>query len=86
MSHDKVPLQFPAQSNVPVIGAPFTIQAVSVPTNLTLQCNCGGEQTTVEILASVPTACPSCGKVYHAAFNPIAGKLEVKIGVPQVVS
>ncbi len=66
-----------------VLGQPFTITRCYVPTNLTLTCNCGGEQTTVEIVGSVSEECPSCHTVYNAAFNPMQNKLEMQMAKPE---
>jgi len=85
MSHDngpKPPLPFP-HAAVPVVGQPFTIASIYCPINATLACNCGGDDTTVTIVMSVPAACPSCGKTYSAAFNPVTAKIELKINAPQ---
>lgn len=69
--------------NVPMVGQPFTLRAVSVPMNATLTCNCGGEDTAVTILNSVAAACPSCRRSYNAAFNPLQNKVEFQIAIPK---
>lgn len=80
----KKPLPFPAASPaVPLVGQPFKVVAIWCPVNLTLDCNCGGEQVRVEVVGSLPTACPSCGKVYRVAFNPMTQKIEMQIAIPQ---
>lgn len=77
------PIKFP-QTNAPhIVGQPFTVNAVSVPMNMKLTCNCGGESVTVEIIASIVTPCPSCGRFYNAIFNPTNGQIEMQIATPQ---
>jgi len=60
------------------LGAPFTILKASIPVSVTLRCNCGGDQTTVEIVGSQEAACPTCGKGYNATFNGLTQKLVSK--------
>jgi hypothetical protein len=37
------------------------------------------------IVQSVQAACPSCHKIYNAAFNPLTLKLETAMGIPEPV-
>lgn len=68
--------------NGPVlVGQPFTITAFAIPVNVTLTCNCGGDQTTVQITASAPATCASCGHVFFATFDPRTGQVQVGMGV-----
>ena len=71
------------QANVPIVGQPFTLVKVEIPVNATLTCNCGGDHTNVEIVASAPTACASCGKTYLPLFNMATGQLQIQISVPK---
>lgn len=75
-------------NNVPqngpvLVGQPFSFLNIVVPVNATLQCNCGGkEYAVVEIVASTPAVCGSCGKVYVVGLNPQNGQVFVQIGKP----
>jgi len=83
---EKSPIPFarpPAAPGVPIVGQPFALVRVSTPVNATLTCNCGGAETLVTVVASIPAACPSCRKVYSVAFNPCTGQLQIQIGLPQ---
>lgn len=80
MSAKVSPFQAPA--GTPIVGQPFTVKTLGVPMNMTLTCNCGGPDTDVAIAMSVPAACPSCGKVYNALFNPQNGQIAMQVGVP----
>jgi len=71
------------QPNIPILGQPFTIVALSVPVNAQVRCNCGGAETDVAILLSVPAACPSCRKVYYVAINPATQQVEVAMSLPE---
>ena len=66
---------------VPILGQPFTLLAFAIPVNVTLACHCssdtGGAPATVEIVASAPTPCPVCHRVYSVVFNPSTGQLQV---------
>jgi hypothetical protein len=70
-------------SQTPIVGQPFSIKAIWVPCNATLHCNCGGADVDVTIENSVASACPSCGKSYNCAFNPMQNKVEFSIAVPE---
>lgn len=70
-------------NHTPIVGQPFTLEAISVPCNAQLRCNCGGEHVTVDIKQSVAAACPSCGKSYNALFNPTTNSVEFRIAVPE---
>ena len=65
-----------------LVGQPFTPEAIAVPVNVTLRCNCGGVETRVVITMSAAAACPSCQKVYNAIFNPLTGQVQFSIGLP----
>lgn len=69
----------------PLVGQPFQILTIGIPVNGTIRCNCGGdsEHTIVTIVNSSPAACSRCRKVYHLVFNPMNGKLNVQIGIPE---
>jgi len=75
-------IPFPVGAHVPLVGQPFALRSVWVPVHATLDCRCGGDDVVVTIVASQPAACPSCGKMFAVAYNPVAGKLEMQIGVP----
>ena len=65
---------------VPVLGQPFVIRHVVVPVNATLSCNCGGPETTVTIVGSVPSGCPSCGQTFNITYDPSgSGRFAVNI-------
>lgn len=70
-------------NQAPIVGQPFTLEAIGVPCNAKLRCNCGGADVAVIIMNSVPASCPSCRRVYNAAFNPLQSKVEFSIAVPQ---
>lgn len=67
-----------------LVGQPFTLQAIGVPLNAVLTCNCGAPEDVarVEIKMSVGAACQSCKRVYNALFNPQSGKIEFQIAMP----
>ena len=65
-----------------LVGQPFTPEAIAVPVNVTLRCNCGGVDTRVVITMSAAAACPSCQKLYNALFNPLTGQVQFSIGLP----
>jgi hypothetical protein len=73
--------------HVPIVGQPFTLTAIYLPVNATVRCNCacavGGVDTVVQILLSVPAACPSCRRIYNAFFNPQTGQVQFQVSVPQ---
>lgn len=75
------PIQ-PSPRVVPIVGQPFTLLTAVMPVDVSLRCNCGGEDVSVLISDLIAAACPSCGKVYRAAFNPLTTKLEINITVP----
>lgn len=66
-----------------IVGQPFTLEAVGVPCNAKLHCNCGGADVSVLIENSKPATCPSCLKTYNALFNPTTNKIEFQIAVPE---
>jgi hypothetical protein len=78
----KAPLQFPSQA-VPIVGQPFTLEAISVPCNAKLRCNCGGTDVQIMIANSVAVACPSCHRVFNVAFNPTKNAVEFHIAAPE---
>lgn len=78
-----VPFQKP-NSNVPIVGQPFTLMELIVPVHVTLRCNCGGDDTIVKVLNSQPAPCPSCGTVYAPAFQ-VNGQLQMAMGKPDAV-
>ena len=92
--NNRTPLPFKApDSGVAIVGQPFYLTMVRCLVDAILTCNCGGaltrvephasaELTTVEIHASEPSACPSCGRIFNMAFNPTTAKLEIVITMP----
>lgn len=66
-----------------IIGQPFTLEAISVPCNAKIRCNCGGADVSVSIINSTAAACPSCLKSYNALFNPTTNSVEFQIAVPE---
>jgi hypothetical protein len=77
-----LPFQAPSAAGAHIVGQPFTVVSLGVPMNMNLTCNCGGPETAVAIVNSVPAACPGCGKVYNAIFNPQNGQIQMSVGVP----
>jgi len=78
------PVPFPNAAGVPVIGQPFTVVAVKIPIDAQLTCNCGGSDTAVTILGSVPAQCKSCGTLYNVQINPQGLPLQVTMTQPEV--
>lgn len=76
------PLPTDVPPGIPILGQPATLQMIRIRVDATLICNCGGPDTTVVIVQSVQGECPSCHKVYNAAFNPVTLKLETAMGIP----
>lgn len=66
-----------------IIGQPMTIHTAFCPVTATLTCNCGGDNTAVTITLSQQAACPSCGRMFNAAFNPTTNKMEFVIALPK---
>jgi hypothetical protein len=76
------PTPFPQAPGVPILGQPFQLKNIYCPVTANLSCTCGGAETDVAIVASVPGTCPSCHKIFNIAFNPTTMKLEVLMMVP----
>ena len=74
----------PVAQAIPVIGQPFTLEAVSVPMHARIRCNCGGTDALVEIVQSVAAPCPSCGRQFNVTYNPVEQKVNVQMLVPKV--
>jgi hypothetical protein len=66
-----------------IVGQPFTLEAIGVPCNAKLHCNCGGAEADVLIQMSVAASCPSCQKVYNCLFNPTKNAVEFSIAMPE---
>lgn len=71
------------QAGPQLVGQPFQLHAVMIPASASLTCNCGGEDTAVEIKMSVQAHCASCGRGFNCAYNPTTNKIEFQIAVPQ---
>jgi len=82
--NNKAPVPFQAPAGTPLVGQPFTILSVGVPMNLTLTCNCGtaADRPVLVIALSVAVACPHCGKIYNALFNPQNMQIQMQVGLP----
>ena len=70
----------PLPPGVPLLGQPFVIEAISVPVNARLRCNCGGPDVLITVVASAPAPCPSCRRVYFITLNPTNQRIEAQIG------
>ena len=66
--------------SVPMIGQPLQLLRVRVKADADIRCACGGE---VSVVDSVAVACPGCGKLINAGFNPLTAKLECMITTPE---
>ena len=69
-------------SGVPIVGQPFTIEAVGIPVNAVIRCHCLGGQT-VEVILSHPATCPHCARVYNAVFDAGTGKIGITMTTPK---
>ncbi len=78
------PVPFRAPAGTPLVGQPLSVLSVGIPMNMTFTCNCGEatDRPVLTIALSVPVACPRCGRLYNALFNPQNNQIMMQMQLP----